>query len=442
MKGLVSVACTVMACTLVLPLILAGVYYRAEEKAPTAQIQETAEQILQSPEEKEDLFTVDEEETTPDRETDDVVFYDEKDGDRYSAPGTAEETEAVETEFFETAEPETETPETKPETTVPETKAPETEAPETEPVEIVPPKEDISSVGGSGSDSVKLRVYLHSSKKYETLSLGDYVKGVILAEMPTYFGLEAFKAQAVAARTYTLYKLVNDSNYHASAHGSTGADLCTSSGHCQAYTTYEKCVSKWGKKTADAVWEKVSRAVDETEGLVMLYDNKPIFAAYHACSFKRTESSKNAWGLNAPYLASVTSPETELDIVYSTRTFTSAKVKQYLKNANKKADFSGDPSTWVGKITYNESGRIDTAVIGGVSYTGRKIQSVFGLRGSYLKISYNAETDKFTFDVGGWGHGVGLSQYGAYVMANNGKDYEDILLHYYSGVSIKRHNYK
>ncbi len=446
MKGLATVACAVMACTLILPLILAGVYYRAEEQqAPLVQVQDTAQQILESPKEDEDILTEDKTEQTPDEETDDVVFSDEKDADRFLAPGTdttAAETEAPETEQVTTA-PETTVPETSvPETEAPETSAPETEAPETEPVQIVPPKEDISSVGGAGSDSVKLRVYLHSSKKYETMTLGDYVKGVILAEMPTYFGIEAFKSQAVAARTYTLYKLVNDSNYHASSHGSTGADLCSNSGHCQAFTTYEKCKSKWGKKTADEVWAKVSRAVDETEGLVMLYDNKPIFAAYHACSFKRTESGANAWGLKTPYLASVTSPETELDIVYSTRTFTSASVKKYLKNANKNADFSGDPSTWIGKITYNESGRVATATIGGVSYTGRKIQSLFSLRGSYFKISYNHETDKFTFDVGGWGHGVGLSQYGAYIMEKNGKDYEDILLHYYSGVSIKRHNYK
>ncbi len=433
---------------MILPLILAGVYYRADDSSPETAPAPLTEQLLEAYEPYEGSTAEEEETSAPDEDMN-IVFSDEEDEEDFWFPLIEDETEGT-TEAPETSAPETEPETSAPETTVPETTVPETTVPETtvpettvteKPVQTAP-AEDVESVGGAGSDSIKLRVYIRSTKEYKTLTLGEYVKGVVLAEVPTYFELEAFKAQAVAVRTYTLYKLVNDSAYHASAHGSTGADLCTYSGHCQAYTTYEQCASKWGEATADAVWAKVTKAVEQTEGQVMLYNDSPIFACYHSCSYKRTESGKNAWGMSAPYLASVTTPEEGLSVVYSTRTFTASTLKSKLTSANKKISLPEDPAQWTFKYTYNESGRVATLTVGGVSYTGRKIQSLFSLRGSNFSISYDASSGKFVFDVKGFGHGVGMSQYGANIMAKNGSDYDDILLHYYSGVSIKRHNYK
>ncbi len=440
MKGLVTVACTVLACTMILPLILAGVYYR-NDGSDLIEAEVTAEQLLELPEydteAEQTEETSEQTDAQTDAQTDDDMFSEERDDEDYLAPpATEEQTEEMTEEATEEMTEEATEKETE-KVTDKVTQAP------TEAVTQAPtPSEDIESVGGNGADSIKLRVYMHKKKTYVTMTLAEYVRGVIAAEMPTYFELEAFKAQAVAVRTYTIYKLVNDSNYHASSHGSTGADLCTSSGHCQGFTTYEDRVESWGQKTADAVWDKVTKAVEQTEGQVLLYNNEPILAVYHSCSYKRTESGKNTWGDNTPYLVSVTTPESNLDVVYTERSFTADKFKKTLTSANKNADFSGDPSTWVGKFTYNESGRVATVTIGGVTYTGRKVQSLFSLRGSNFDITYDADSGEFVFDVRGWGHGCGMSQYGANEMAKSGKDYDEILLHYYSGVSIKRHNYK
>lgn len=418
---LLSVICIILALTVIFPFAGAVMLHRTQKTTPPAPIQSEAEDENEENnnegEDKEDSAP----EPAPDEDGDeDEIYVETEDEETYMFPYI--DPAYTQTNAPETTEAATEEPVT------------ETQIPETE--EITDGYDEAKPQ--TGADSMSVRVYLHSEGKYETMKLSDYIIGVILAEMPTYFELEAFKAQAVASRTYTVYKMLKDTNYHSSYHGSTGADICTNSGHCQAYTTYQRIRSKWGKKTADEAYSLAKRAVEETSGLVMTYKGEVIFSPYHACSYKFTETGKNAWGLkDTPYLKTVSSPERELDIVYSTVKISAAKFKKSILSQSSKAELSSSPDSWIGSVKYNEGGRVETIKIGGVSFGGRDIQSCFSLRGSNFTIKYDKASDTFIFDVRGWGHGVGMSQYGANVMALDGASYAEILTHYYSGVKIE-----
>lgn len=426
MKRLLSVICIILTVTTVMPFTSAIMFRRTEKTAVTNGEMMVDGDRITLPATENDVNDVNGGDTD-DGNDDELLWWDTRDEETYLFPYIDPAYTVTNGEL--TDEPTEEPTEavTEPTTTTEET----TTAEETT-------TEDAVDV----DDSMSVRVYLHSDKKYETMTLEEYVIGVILAEMPTYFELEAFKAQAVASRTYTVYKMLTDTNYHSSYHGSTGADICTNSGHCQAYTSYAKLKSKWGKETADKAYNLAKQAVEETAGLVMTYNGEVIFSPYHACSYKYTESGKNAWGLkNTPYLTAVSSPEQELDIVYATTKVSLSKFKKKISSESSKADFSAKPEEWVKNMTYNESGRVKTVVVCGVEMTGREFQSLFGLRASNFKISYDSESETFTVKSYGWGHGVGMSQYGANEMAKDGTKYDKILTHYYSGVKIEAYSY-
>ncbi len=441
MKRLLSVICIILAVTAVMPFISAVMIRRTEStSAPTSdpELIVNANRITLPATEND----------AADDDDDELLWWDTDDGETYLFPYI--DPAYTVTNGEEADEPDEETGITTDTTDTTDRatdKAGDTttdKASDTteRPTEVVTTEKDEPQTDTIDGDSMSVRVYLHSEKKYATMTLEEYIIGVILAEMPTYFELEAFKAQAVASRTYTVYKMLTDTSYHSSYHGSTGADICTNSGHCQAYTSYERLRSKWGKETADKAYDMAKRAVEETKGLVMTYDDEVIFSPYHACSYKYTESGKNAWGLkNTPYLVTVSSPEAELDIVYSTTKISMSKFKRKISAERKNADFSDLPEKWVGKFTYNESGRVDTVIVCGEEFSGRELQSVLGLRGSNFKISYDGESETFTVKSYGWGHGVGMSQYGANEMAKDGARYDKILTHYYSGVKIEACDY-
>ena len=363
-------------------------------------------------------------------------------------------TKAPETEPAVTKAPETEPPVTKaPETEPVVTKAPETTAePEDDPIyeSVTVYTEDETEAGPTnskyeingtgkylGCDATYIKVYNKSTGNYTDMLMGDYLVGVIAAEMPVKFDIEALKAQAVASRTFTIYKAMSDSYYHSSAHGSRGADVCTNSGHCQAYLSYESALKSWSSKDyVDRIYEKIKRAVLETSGLVLTYNGKPIEAVYHASSYGRTDSMANVWGGSNPCLVGATTPETlDTSYVYSTEVFTAAEVKKLVLSINKNAEFPADPADWM-KITLNSNGRVKTLQIGSASLSGQTCKGLFELSSNNFKVSYDKSTGKFTFEVYGWGHGVGLSQYGAGIYAEQGKDFEFILKHYYNNAEL------
>lgn len=272
-----------------------------------------------------------------------------------------------------------------------------------------------------------ISVYIKSEDKVVTMNKAQYLKEVVSAEMPAGFEMEALKAQAVAARSYLEARPENTSKD--SVH--KGAQVCTDSTHCKAWISEEKRREIWGSD-ADKNWEKISTAVDETSGEVMTYNGEVISAVFHSTSSGKTEASKDVWGGDRPYLVSVDSPGDKQSPKYkSEKEMTIDDFKKTAAENIESVDFTKEI---VGEILRSEAGGILEISIGGVKIKGTRFRTIFGLRSTNVQISISG--DKVHFDVTGYGHGVGMSQYGANYLAGQGKKYDEILKTYYTGVEI------
>lgn len=262
----------------------------------------------------------------------------------------------------------------------------------------------------------------------KTMTLEHYLLGVVRAEMPASFASEALKAQAVAARTYTLYKL------QGSNHGQT-ADICTDPGCCQAWLGEEAARQNWGQ-TADAYETKIRAAVRETDGQTMYYGGQPILAAFHSSSSGLTRPAGQVWQSDLPYLQAASSPETGETVpnYHSRGEFTPEAFRAAVLAACPEADLSGSPEGWLRDARTDSAGNVDTLQVGGITMRGTRLRSILGLRSTCF--DWAVEDGLLVFYVTGYGHGVGMSQYGANAMAENGADWQEILTHYYTGISI------
>lgn len=269
----------------------------------------------------------------------------------------------------------------------------------------------------TNSQEVIMQV-LMPDQTVEQMPLESYVAGVVLAEMPADFELEALKAQAVAARTYALKR------YHTGQKHAAGV-VCTDPACCQAYCSRSEYLGR-GNGEADA--DKVYDAAEQTAGLVLMYGGQLIDATYFSCSGGQTEDALAVWGKDIPYLQSVTSPGEEAATHYiDTVSYTRKEVEQKLQR-----ELTGD---WLGSVSYTEGGGVDEIVIGGTSYKGTEIRTLLGLRSTAFLMT--AVGDTVTVTTKGYGHRVGLSQYGADAMAVGGSDFEEILYHYYPGAILQ-----
>ena len=285
------------------------------------------------------------------------------------------------------------------------------------------------SVPGSGSDDARTLRVLDGEEVLE-MDLGTYLTGVVRAEMPASFEPEALKAQAVAARTYTLYKLLTGGN-----HGET-ADICTDHACCQAYIDEESARANWGEN-ADAWEAKVESAVRETGGEAILYGGVPILAVFHSSSAGLTRAAGEVWLDDLPYLQAVRSPEPgdRIPNYYSRVEFTPEELRAWLLAAFPAADLSGGMETWLRDPAADGAGNVETLSVGGVTVKGTRVRAALNLRSACF--TWEMQEGKMVFFVTGYGHGVGLSQYGASAMAAAGADYREILTHYYTGVTVE-----
>lgn len=265
------------------------------------------------------------------------------------------------------------------------------------------------------------------------MTMEDYLMGVTAAEMPASFAEEALKAQAVAARTYTLYKLISGGN-----HGDA-ADICTDSTCCQAYISQEAARSNWGEQ-ADALEEKIRTAVTDTDGEAILYGGVPILAVFHSSSAGLTRAAGQVWQNDLPYLQPVDSPEASASIpnYYSRVDFSPETIREKLLARIPAADLAGDQKTWLKNAVRDSAGSVETVEVGGVTVKGSTVRAALGLRSACFE--WELQDGRFAFYVTGHGHGVGLSQYGANAMAEAGADYKTILTHYYTGVTVAVYN--
>lgn len=262
------------------------------------------------------------------------------------------------------------------------------------------------------------------------MDLEEYLVGVVAGEMPADFEPEALKAQAVASRTYTLYKkYVQPSKTHAET-------VCTDPFCCKAYSDIYALQLRWGEDYEQNM-AKIRDAVRQTQGEYLVYGGEPILAVFHSSSSGATENSASVWLSQLPYLVSVSSPETEADVrdFVSTVTVSSEEFARTVLSEYPAANLSGDVSDWVGESTKNASGRVETICLGGVDVPGKTVRQMFSLRSA--DFSLEGEDNSLTFTVRGYGHGVGMSQYGANVMAKNGSSYDEILRWYYTGAQIR-----
>ena len=272
-------------------------------------------------------------------------------------------------------------------------------------------------------------VILEPSSRYEVpVRTGDavvqqdleaYLVGVVLAEMPASFEPEALKAQAVVARTYTMR-----ANLTGGKHGD--GSVCTDYACCQAYIAPEDYLSQGGTREN---LDKITAAVTDTAGQVLTYEGSLIEATYFSCSGGSTEDAVAVWGTDYPYLQAVESPGEEYAAHFTdTVTYTSSQFQSALG-----VSLTGSPKAWFGAVTYTEGDGVDTMQIGGKTYKGTQLRQLLSLRSTAFTVSVG---ENITITTKGFGHRVGMSQYGADAMALSGKGYEEILTHYYQGTVL------
>ena len=266
----------------------------------------------------------------------------------------------------------------------------------------------------------------------EQVNLDDYLCNVVSAEMPANYETEALKAQAIVARTYTIYKILNKKH--------DTADLCDDSTCCQAWISKEDRLARWEESQRENNWQKICTAVNDTKGKVITYDNKPIDAFFHSNSGGITEIPVNVWGgTGYPYLQSVETSGEDAYTQYSSEvTLTQEQLINKLKEkySDISIDFSNSDDIKI--MEYTESTRVKTVKFGNHEISGVEARSLLGLRSTNFEISIDGDNIKFS--VKGYGHGVGMSQTGADSMAKQGSSAEDIIKHFYTGVEISEVN--
>ena len=290
------------------------------------------------------------------------------------------------------------------------------------PTILVKQKENKNEIKYGIKSNQTIRVKCVSSGEIMNVPLEEYVKGVVAGEMPATFDLEALKAQAVASRTYVLkkvqeqkeeYDVTNDTSY-------------------QVYLTEEEIKSKYNDKYEDYI-KKIDDAVFKTKGEVVLYDNNLIDAMFFSTSNGYTEDSKDVFQSQLPYLRSVESKwDQEESPVFNSSNEISKK--EFLTNLG--LDINNE--IVINNAEKTKTGRVKTITINNKNYKSSEIRKIFGLRSTSFDIKI--EQDKVIFNVVGFGHGVGLSQYGANGMAKKGYNYKEILKYYYYDCKIKKIN--
>ncbi|NCB51481.1 MAG: stage II sporulation protein D [Clostridia bacterium] len=294
--------------------------------------------------------------------------------------------------------------------------------PQTEPTAVSTPE----PAAAEADDAFSFTVLTDGEVK--TVTLSEWLPGVLAGEMPVLFESEALKAQAVSARTFIIYRCSNGVPAHPEA------DICDDAACCAAHITEDELREKWGDDYEE-YWAKIVAAVEATDGEHLTYEGQTIQAVFHSSSPGFTENSSALWD-GLPYLVSVSSPETETDVPgYVTEVEVSVSdFASSLRAAGIGADLSGTPDLWVGDLVLDESGRVASALIGGTAVGGAELREIFSLRSTAFTLEYIKGA--FLFTVTGYGHGVGMSQYGANVMAQNGSSYAEILQHYYPGTHL------
>lgn len=264
----------------------------------------------------------------------------------------------------------------------------------------------------------------------EEINLDEYLYGVVSSEMPADFDIEALKAQAVVARTYTIYKIKSGNKHE-------NADICDDSKCCQAWISKEDRLNKWDEDKRESNWNKIVNAVNDTKGKIITYNNEPINAFFHANSGGITEMPINVWGGSGyPYLQSVSTSGEENYSQYSSEVIlTKNELENKIKEKYNDFQIDWNQEKSIEILEYTNGNRVKTIKIGNKNLAGVEIRTILGLKSANFEV--NIQDDNVKFNVKGYGHGVGMSQTGADSLAKQGKNYEEIIKHFYIGIEIK-----
>jgi stage II sporulation protein D len=277
-----------------------------------------------------------------------------------------------------------------------------------------------------------IKVYNNKTNEVMVIDFEEYLKGVVASEMPAEFNTEALKAQAVSARTYLLYRL---KKYQNGQPEHTKAPVCTGT-HCQAWSSKDELIASHYDGWYDEYWSKIEGAVESTKGQILTYEGKIIEPLYHSTSGGRTENSEDVFSTAVPYLRSVESPyEEESPRLNSSVKITINEFIDKIESVYGDMDITEsnlDEKIMLGKVS--EGGKIKTIIIDNTEISGREIRSLFNL--SSTNFSFIQSENTIEILTSGYGHGVGMSQWGAEGMAKEGYNYIEILKHYYTGVEI------
>lgn len=293
------------------------------------------------------------------------------------------------------------------------------------PLLLLKDEDEKTGKGPESTIDLEIKVYMKDLERTVTMDFEEYILGVLAGEMPASFHIEALKAQTLAARTYTLLRMPQFGGSGCSNHPE--ADICTDSTHCQAYRN---------PVTVKAGLDRLKQAVEDTSGEVIIYDNRLIDAVFHSTSGGKTENSEDVWSSRVPYLRSVVSQYEEHSPKYIAQQ--EVNVDDFIQCMEKI-----DPQIRINKnnleneikiLERSEGGRITRIKVGNKILSGTDVRTALGLNST--NFSYKIIGKNIVFTTIGYGHGIGLSQYGADGMAKNGSDYKEILRHYYQGVEI------
>jgi len=306
--------------------------------------------------------------------------------------------------------------------------------------------DDKTSKFSNKKDDGMIRVFVSKKGKYEEMLVEDYLTGVLCAEVPSDFDEEALKAQAIVSRTYAYAR--NKGNYRKRAsQAHEKSPVCDDYAHCQAFLSKED-LEKSSKAFGKRKWKIMKAAVRATENEILMYDGKPANPLFHACSGGMTESATNVWGgAGAPYLKSVNSPgedkvydgfETSVGIEVEAYTAAMDGLVSEVGKTVPERDGAGECAP-IQVVSRYKSGRVNKATYKEREVTGVQVRTALNLRSANFIVDMskvNSEKKVYITTIG-FGHGVGMSQYGAEAMARSGKDYKYILKHYYPGVELE-----
>ncbi|MDD3023049.1 MAG: stage II sporulation protein D [Syntrophomonadaceae bacterium] len=273
----------------------------------------------------------------------------------------------------------------------------------------------------------KIKLYLSKEKRVIELPLEEYITGTVAAEMPASFDLQALKAQAVAARSYTIKKILSEKAYP------LGADVADDINSCQAYISKEEYARR-NPQNYEPLWDKVRQAVEETAGQIMVYKGEVIDALYHSTCGGSTESAADAWGQDVSYLRSVKCSYCQESNKYQTCQVFSQHDLRLIPGVNT------DKKTIIKISAKSATGRVKKLEINGITISGEKFRNALNLPSTNWE--FKSEKDKLIINSRGYGHGLGLCQYGADGMAKAGENYRGILKHYYSNIDFYQLQWK